>query len=103
MGEKCPTCNLPLELCVCDTLTREGAVKRIKIYTAKAKFKKFITIVEGIEKSQIKEIFKQLKSKLACGGSLKDDKIMLQGEHKKKAKELLIKMGYKENMIELGD
>lgn len=94
---------MPLELCVCDTLTREGALKRIKIYRAKAKFKKFITIVEGIEKNQVKAVFKELKSKLACGGSLKDNQIMLQGDHKKKVKELLIKMGYKENMIEEGD
>jgi len=94
---------LPLDLCVCNTLTREGAVKRIKIYTAKAKFKKFITIVEGIEKSQLKTVFQELKSRLACGGSLKDGQIMLQGEHKKKVKEILLKMGYKENMIEVGE
>ena len=96
----CSTCGLPKDLCVCKTLEREGAVKRIKISKAKAKFRKFVTVVEGIEKSQIKDVYKELKRKLACGGAIKDDSIVLQGDHTKKVKDLLIKMGYKEDIID---
>jgi translation initiation factor 1 len=96
----CSQCGLPLDLCSCNLIVRGEATKRIKIFVEKAKFGKYVTIVKGIEKNQLKEVFKTLKSKLACGGSLKNDEIMLQGDHKKKAKELLVKMGYKEDMIE---
>ncbi len=99
--EICPVCGLPKDLCVCGTIKREEATQRIKVSTSKAKFNKYVTVVEGIEKGELKDVFKELKRKLACGGAIKDQKIILQGDHKKKIKELLIKMGYKESLIEV--
>ena len=97
----CPVCGLPKDLCVCKDIEREEATQRIKVYTEKAKFRKYVTIIEGIEKQQAKDVFKELKRKLACGGAIKEGKLILQGDHKKKVKELLVKMGYKENLIEV--
>jgi translation initiation factor 1 len=48
-----------------------------------------------------KKIIKELKTKLACGGTLKNNSIELQGNHKDKVKQLLIKMGFPENQIEV--
>ncbi|RME79449.1 MAG: stress response translation initiation inhibitor YciH [Methanobacteriota archaeon] len=96
----CSVCNLPKDLCVCKAIEREGAVHRIKISRTKAKFNKYVTVVDGIEKSQIKEIYKALKRKLACGGAIKDGSIVLQGDHKKKVKDILIALGYKKDIIE---
>jgi translation initiation factor 1 len=58
-----------------------------------------MTLVEGLDADQ-KEIMKKLKAKLACGGTLKDGTIELQGNHVKRAKDLLIKLGFPENTIE---
>jgi len=100
MGEICPKCGLPKEICACEALEREGA-KRIKIYSTKKKFGKLVTIIEGLEESELTKTTKELKRMLACGGSSKEGIVVLQGEHRDKAKQLLVKMGYLENSIDV--
>jgi len=91
---------LPKELCVCGTIAKEEA--KIKVYTVRRRFGKTVTIIEGIEeKANPKELTKKLKTKLACGGTYKNEKIELMGNHKKKVKELLIKAGFPEEKIEV--
>ena len=99
MGEICQTCGLPRDLCVCDLLDKEET-RRIKVYTAKAKFNKLVTVVEGLDKKQIKETLKELKRKLACGGSIKEEFIILQGNHMKRVPEILVSMGFKKEAME---
>jgi len=101
MGEICSKCGLPKEICACEALEREGA-KKIKIYCTKKKFGKLVTIVEGLEEGELNKTAKELKRMLACGGSSKGGIIVLQGEHRSKTKELLAKMGYLENSIDVG-
>jgi translation initiation factor 1 len=69
----------------------------------KRKFGKEVTIVEGIDEKQLdpKELTKKLKSKLACGGTWKDGKIELQGNHTMRVKEVLVEMGFSQNMINM--
>ncbi len=98
--ESCNVCGLPKDLCVCGDI-RKGEVKRVKVTTAKAKFGKFMTVIEGLEKQDLKDVFKELKRKLACGGAIKEDKIYLQGDHKRRIKQLLTKLGYNEENIEI--
>ena len=100
VGEICPKCGMPKELCICDTLEKETAQK-IKIYTTKKKFKKLVTIIEGIDKKQLEDTVVKLKHKLACGGTIKDDMIILQGDHRKKLTPLLEKLGYSKDIIEV--
>ena len=81
-------------------MAKEAA--KIKVYTVRRRFGKYVTVVEGVEKdANPKQVSKKLKSKLACGGTFKDDKIELQGDHKEKVKQLLIKMGFPEDQIEV--
>lgn len=101
MVDTCNVCGLTKDLCVCGTLRKTDDLNRIKVYLVKAKFKKFMTVVEGIEKKDLKDVFKLLKRKLACGGALKDNIISLQGDHKKKMLQILIGLGYKEENIEI--
>ncbi len=96
----CSKCGLPIELCVCGTMVKEQA--KIKVYTITKAFRKMMTVVEGIEKdSNPKDVSKKLKAKLACGGTYKDGKIELQGEHRSKVKKLLVDQGFSENQIEV--
>ncbi len=88
------------DLCVCEILDKQGVAK-IKIYTTSKKFKKMITVVEGIDKAQLDQTTKELKHKLACGGSAKDGQIILQGNHKNKVTAALKQLGYLEESIEI--
>ena len=100
MSEVCHICGLPKELCMCETIAKEE--QKIKIYEAKKRFGKIITIIEGISNKSIdtKKVQKILKSKFACGGTVKEGRIELQGSHKNKIKTELIKLGFAEGTIE---
>lgn len=97
----CKVCGLPKELCVCQEIAREQ--QRINIYSIKRKYGKIMTIVEGIDEKQlnIKELTKSLKSKLACGGTSKEGRIELQGNHKARVREVLVGMGFSPEMIDM--
>jgi translation initiation factor 1 len=61
-----------------------------------------VTVIEGIEKdANPKELAKKLKSKLAAGGTYKEGRIEIQGEHKERAKKILIESGFSEDQIEV--
>ena len=61
-----------------------------------------MTIIEGIESDNInlKELTKKLKNKFACGGTNKEGRIELQGDHVRRVKEELIKLGFNKETIE---
>ena len=101
MSEICPMCGLVKELCVCETIAKE--TQKILVYIEKKKFNKNYTIVEGIDAKEIdlKDLAKKLKSELACGGTIKDGKIELQGEHKQKTKKILIEYGFASSSIDI--
>ena len=101
MSEICTTCGLPKELCVCEAIAKES--QKILVYTEKKKFNKIYTIIEGIDEKEInlKDIGKRLKSELACGGTIKNGVVELQGNHGPKAREILIKYGFAANTIEV--
>ena len=94
-------CGLVKELCVCETIAKES--QKILVYIERKKFNKNYTIVEGIDKKEIdlRELARKLKSGLACGGTIKNGKIELQGEHKQKVKRILIEHGFAPGSVEL--
>ena len=91
--DKCPKCGMLMDLCVCEILDKQGAAK-IQVYTTKKKFKKLVTIIEGVDKAQLDSTTKELKHKLACGGTAKEGVIILQGDHKRRAAEVLKQLGF---------
>jgi len=101
MSEICQTCGLPKELCVCEIIAKES--QKIKVYLEKRKFGKKYTVIEGIEQKEIdlKDLIKQLKNKFACGGTVKEGKIDLQGDHKQRVKPFLISIGFLPESIEV--
>jgi len=97
--EICPVCGLPKELCVCEKI--EEAERKIEVSIKQAKFKKLVTVVKGISEKEIEKVAKELKKRLACGGTIKNDEIILQGDHKSKIKAILLSLGYNEKEISI--
>jgi len=93
MSEICGKCGLPTEICACELIKREETTK-INVYATKKKFGKLVTVVEGIEEKDMDKLAKELKRKLACGGSTKEGMILLQGDHLSRIKQHLVNAGY---------
>jgi translation initiation factor 1 len=64
---------------------------------------KAVTVVQGLEKTgrSIDEIGTRLKTRLATGGTVKDGVIMLQGDHRTRVKDELVKLGFPATNIEV--
>lgn len=74
--------------------------QRINVTTVARRYGKITTIVSGFDKSvDLKSLAKSLKEALACGGTVRDNTIELQGNHKKQVKPILVKMGFPEGSI----
>lgn len=101
MSEICITCGLPQDLCVCEDIAKES--QKIEIFIDRKRYGKKYTVVQGIDEKQInlKDLTKQLKAKLACGGTTKKGIIELQGDHKQAVKQALLKLGFAPETIEL--
>jgi len=94
----CPKCGLPKQACICEEIAKSE--QRITIATEKRRFGKITTVISGLGKEvNIKDLAKKLKNELACGGTVKENTIELQGDHRKKIKEVLVKLGFKEEQI----
>ncbi len=101
MTDICPTCGLPQELCVCETIAKESQI--IKVYIVRKKFGKKYTIIEGIDEKEIdlKGLTKKLKNMFACGGTTKGGIIELQGEHVQRVRDNLMTLGFSAETIQV--
>ena len=90
----CETCGLPKEICVCEDIAREQ--QEIRITADSRRYGKMMTLVDGIQDSSISldNLLSTLKSKCACGGTIKEGRIELQGDHRKKVQKVLEEMGF---------
>ena len=100
MAEVCTTCGLPKDLCVCGEIEKEQ--QRIRIRLETRKFGRPTTVIDGIDEktTDLSEIAHKLKAYCACGGTAKAGLIMLQGDHRDRVREFLIKIGYPAENIE---
>jgi translation initiation factor 1 len=89
----CPKCGLPLEACVCEQIVK--ADQRIQVTLDRKKYGKVVTIVSGFDKGvDVKKVAKDLKNELACGGTYEGNMIELQGDHMRRIKPILEKIGF---------
>ena len=94
MAGICSVCGLPEELCMCEQIAKEQ--QKIRILTDTRRYGKVVTVVEGIDSTDIDmdDLARKLKTRCAAGGTYKDGRIELQGDHKRKVKEVLEELGF---------
>jgi len=92
------TFGLPTEASVFDEIAK--GEQKITVSTVARRYGKITTLVSGFDKNfDIKGTAKYLKEKLACGGTVKDGVIELQGNHRKQVRAFLVKMGFPDDSI----
>ena len=90
---------MPQQACVCEQIVKSS--QKIKVTTDKKRYGKIVTVVTGFDTGiDVKKIAKALKNELACGGTYKNNTIELQGDHRKKIKAALVKLGFDEGSID---
>lgn len=101
MAEICPVCGLPRDICVCGEISKEQQRIRVRIETRK--WRREMTIIEGIndKDTDLGRLSQKLKAFCACGGTAKNNQIMLQGDHRERVRSYLIRMGYPEENVEV--
>jgi translation initiation factor 1 len=100
MSDIDPLTGLPKDLGTIENISKETQIIQIRV--DRRRYGKAMTIVEGFDSSvDVKALAKQLKSRLATGGTLKGKTIELQGDQRGRVKAILIKMGYSQEGIDV--
>ena len=95
LSETCPNCGFPKTDCVCDLLTK-STQPTLTVNVEKRRYNKNYTLISGFGKGvDLKQVSKDLKKKLACGGTVKKGRIELAGNHKERAIQVLKELGFK--------
>src|SRR5260370_31855903 len=101
MGGVCLALGITKDRCVGGTNSMEQ--ETVNEEMEKRKWGKPATIVEGIDGKSIDlpDLATKLKTYCACGGTSKNNAIILQGDHRDKVKKVLVGYGFPEASIEL--
>ena len=98
MSDIDPLTGLPKDLGIIESISKEK--QNVVVRVDRRRYGKAMTIVEGFDNSvDIKTLSKTMKAKLACGGTVKNRTIELQGDHRQGAKKVLIQSGFSESSI----
>jgi len=75
----------------------------VKVRLETRKWGKPTTVIEGIDAKSVDlgSLAAKLKSYCACGGTAKDNQILLQGDHRDKVRKVLVQYGFPEASIEM--
>lgn len=97
-GRMCPGCNQPVNECTCgqDDIIPEGdGIVRVSRQT-KGRKGKGVTIIAGLPMTaaELKRYARELKARCGCGGTVKDNTIEIQGDHRDALVEVLQSKGY---------
>jgi translation initiation factor 1 len=98
-GPICPTCGWPARECRCSTRIEEpvpskvNAVLRLEM---KGRAGKKVTVVDGLPKNSgfVGLLAKELKSALGTGGTAREGRVELQGDHREPLRALLRQRGF---------
>jgi len=101
MAEICSTCGLPLDICVCKEISKEQ--QRIRVRLETRKWGRAVTIIDGIndKDTDLGRLAQKLKTFCACGGTAKNNQIILQGDHRQRVQSYLVELGYPRENVEV--
>ena len=100
-GQVCPECQKPVSKCSCKkkkskakVVNKQDGIIRIR-REVKGRKGKTVTVIYGFtfDQGDLKTLAKQLKQQCGTGGSVKDDTIIIQGDHKETLVKLLKAQG----------
>lgn len=98
-GQICPDCNQPTGKCICQKNPpppKGDGIVRLKRET-KGRKGKGVTLITGLPLNDegLKKLAKTLKQKCGSGGSVKNNIIEIQGDHRDVLEKELTGLGYK--------
>jgi translation initiation factor 1 len=92
--------DIPDEFDPMDQLAKSE--QSIEVYIDSRSYNKEMTIVDGLgDEVDLEDLSSKLKSKLACGGTVKDGHIELQGDHLHRIEDILVEEGFDRANIEV--
>lgn len=102
-GRMCPVCGKPAKNCACKDkkaapkgfVASDGIIRINR--EKKGRKGKTVTLITGFDPSadDLKQIAKKLKAKCGTGGSTKDGRIIIQGDHRQAIQNELQEQGFK--------
>ncbi len=106
-GRICPECGNPVSSCTCKKKKDLKTEKNLRNFPddgiirimreTKGHGGKTVTIIGNIsiDNSKLKDMAKQLKNRCGTGGTIKDNEIIIQGDHREVILQELTKQGYR--------
>ena len=81
---------------ITDSIKINPSNQHIRIYLDRRGGGKIVSVIKGIKSSDLEmnHLAKEFKKQCGVGGSVKDKKILIQGNFREKLKELLTQKGY---------
>jgi translation initiation factor 1 len=98
-GRTCARCGWPEKDCRCSSSLEQPVPDRVvaRLRMEKAgRHGKTVTVVEGLPRNQefLKGLAAELKRACGGGGTVREDRIEIQGEHRDKLRQLLTAKGW---------
>jgi translation initiation factor 1 len=74
---------------------------RIVIKREFRRYGKPVTVIQGLPSTRLQEIASELKQQLGAGGTTKNGVLQLQGDHRSRVRDRLVKLGFPADHIDL--
>ena len=74
---------------------------RIVVKLEFRRFRKPVTIIQGLPTTRLAEIASELKRRFGAGGTTKGGELLLQGDHRRHVRDELVKLGFPADHIDL--
>lgn len=99
-GRVCPGCGWPAHDCRCskgraDQSVPDRIVAKLRVEKA-GRGGKTVTVVYGLPRNAVflKDLCTELKRTCGAGGAVAEDTVELQGDHRERIRDLLLKKGF---------
>ncbi len=79
----------------------ERSEARIVVKLEFRRFRKPVTIIEGLPNTRLTEVARELKRRFGAGGTTKGGELLLQGDHRNHVKDELVKLGFASDHIDM--